>query len=232
MKPWQKREWCIPSANAEFVCKMEEILDIYERHYDKNFPVVCMDETNKQLIKEVRPSLQMIPGQSIRYDAEYERVGVCNIFFSFEPLKGNRRIKVTDTRCKLDWAHFIKEIVDNDYPDAKKIILVLDNLNTHRGASLYEAFSPEEARRILDRIEIHYTPNHGSWLNMAEIELSHLSRQCLDRRISSKNAFITEVSTWAKKRNADKLHIDWQFTTADARIKLKKLYPVLTTGHN
>lgn len=211
---------------------MEEILDIYERPYNNDYPVVCMDETNKQLIKEVRPSLQMTPGQSVRYDAEYERVGVCNIFFSFEPLKGKRRIKVTDTRGKLDWAHFIKEIVDNDYSEAKKIILVLDNLNTHRGSSLYEAFPPEEAKRILDRIEIHYTPAHGSWLNMAEIELSHLSRQCLDRRIPNKQQFHQEVSTWAKKRNTDKCDIDWRFTTSDARIKLKKLYPTLVTGQN
>lgn len=207
---------------------MEEILDIYQRSHDKCFPVVCMDETNKQLIKEVRPSLQMVPGQAVRYDAEYERVGVCNIFFSFEPLKGNRRIKVTDTRGKLDWAYFIKEMVDQDYSEAEKIILIVDNLNTHCGASLYEAFSPAEAKRILDRIEIHYTPKHGSWLNMAEIELSHLSRQCLDRRIQDKSEFVKEVTTWAKKRNTENLQIDWQFSTADARIKLKKLYPVFT----
>jgi hypothetical protein len=211
---------------------MEEVLGIYERPFDERFPVVCMDETNKQLIKEVRPSLPMVPGQSTRYDAEYERVGVCNIFFSFEPLKGKRRIKVTDTRGKLDWAHFIKEIVDKDYFEATKIILILDNLNTHRGASLYEAFPPKEAKRILDRLEIHYTPNHGSWLNMAEIELSHLSRQCLDRRIPSKKQFDQEISSWIKKRNSDNCTIDWRFTASDARIKLKKLYPTLINGQN
>lgn len=179
--------------NAEFVCRMEDVLDIYKRQYDEKNPVVCMDETSKQLTWETKIPLAMEPGLPERYDTEYERNGVCNIFVAFEPLKGKRRLKVTDHRTKKDWAHFIKELVDEDYPQAQKIILVMDNLNTHGGASLYEAFEPEEAKRILDRLDIHYTPKHGSWLNIAEIELSHLSRQCLDRRIPNKETFIREV---------------------------------------
>ena len=192
-----------------------------------------MDETSKQLIKETRIPIPPSPGESLRYDAEYERNGTCNIFLSCEPLKGKRTTKVTEQRKKTDWAFFIKELVDNDYPLADKILLVMDNLNTHAGSSLYETFEPEEAKRILDKLEIHYTPKHGSWLNMAEIELSHLSRQCLDRRIPDKETFIREISEWNKQRNAEESTIDCQFTTADARVKLKKLYPVLNvTGQN
>ena len=233
IKPWQKREWCIPEANAEFVCKMEDVLDIYKRPYDSKRPVVCMDETSKQLIKETRNPIPASPGESLRYDAEYERNGTCNIFLSCEPLAGKRSTKVTNQRKKTDWAQFIKELVDNDYPLADKIVLVMDNLNTHDGSSLYETFEPAEAKRILDKLEIHYTPKHGSWLNMAEIELSHLSRQCLDRRIPDKEIFIREISEWNKQRNAEEATIDWQFTAVDARIKLKRLYPVLNVaGHN
>lgn len=232
MKPWQKAEWCIPpEANAEFVCKMEDILDVYKRPYDERYPVVCLDESNKQLIKETRTPIPVKPGQPERYDTEYERNGVCNIFLHFEPLKGKRRIKITEYRKKADWAYFIKELVDEDYADAEKIILVMDNLNIHSGASLYETFAPAEARRIFDKLEIHYTPVHGSWLNIAEIELSHLSRQCLDRRIPDKETFVHEVSAWNKRRDEDNAVVNWRFTTADARIKLKKLYPVLeSTG--
>lgn len=212
---------------------MEDVLDVYKRPYNEKWPVVCMDESNKQLIKETRIPIPASPGQSERYDAEYERNGVCNIFINFEPLKGKRRIKVTDYRKKPDWAFFIKELVDEEYPDAEKIILVMDNLNIHTGASLYETFIPAEAKRILDKLEIHYTPVHGSWLNIAEIELSHLSRQCLDRRIPDKETFINEVSVWNKQRNKEATAVSWQFTTADARIKLKKLYPVLSqAGQN
>lgn len=228
MKPWQKREWCIPpKANAEFVCKMEDVLDVYKRQYDERYPVICMDESNKQLIKETRIPAPIKPGHPERYDTEYERNGVCNIFLHFEPLKGKRRIKITDHRKKSDWAYFIKELVDEAYPHAEKIILVMDNLNIHAGSSLYETFVPAEAKRILDKLEIHYTPVHGSWLNMAEIELSHLNRQCLDRRIPDKEMFIREVSAWSEERNKGATVVNWQFTTADARIKLKKLYPVL-----
>jgi len=229
LKPWQKREWCIPSVkNAEFVCKMEDVLDVYKRPYDVKRPVVCMDESNKQLIKETRIPIPASRGQSERYDTEYERNGVCNIFLHFEPLKGKRKIKITDYRKKVDWAYFIKELVDEHYRDAEKIILVMDNLNIHSGTSLYETFLPAEAKRILDKLEIHYTPVHGSWLNIAEIELSHLSRQCLDRRIPDKETFVREVSAWNKQRDKESATVNWQFTTADARIKLKKLYPILS----
>lgn len=212
---------------------MEDILDVYKRPYDRKRPVVCMDETNKQLIKETRIPIPASLGQSERYDAEYERNGVCNIFLSFEPLKGKRRTKVTLHRKKEDWAHFIRELVDEDYRDAEKVVLVMDNLNIHAGASLYQTFEPSEAKRILDRLEIHYTPVHGSWLNVAEIELSHLSRQCLERRIPDNKTFVREVSAWNKKRNEENAKVNWRFTTSDARIKLKKLYPVFdSAGQN
>lgn len=206
---------------------MEDVLDVYQRPYNPKCPVVCMDETNKQMVKETRVPIGVEPGKPARIDFEYERNGVCNVFMAFEPLAGKRRVKITDYRKREDWAQFIKELVDEDYPEAEKIILVMDNLNTHSGTSLYETFPPEEAKRILDRLEIHYTPTHGSWLNMAEIELSHLSRQCLDRRIPDKSTFTRELTAWASIRNQEKAAVNWQFTTNDARIKLKKLYPVL-----
>jgi transposase len=209
---------------------MEDILDLYKKPYDIQHPVICMDESSKQLIKETRTPIPAAPGESARYDAEYERNGTCNMFINFEPLTGKRRVKVTDQRTKTDWAYFIKEIVDVDYPKAEKIMLVMDNLNTHTGSSLYEAFEPAEAKRILDKLEFHYTPKHGSWLNMAELELSHLSRQCLDRRIPDKETIIQEVMAWNLYRNEQANAVDWQFTTNDARIKLKRLYPVLTPG--
>jgi len=211
---------------------MEDVLGIYKRPYDEKRPVVCMDETNKQLIKETHIPIPMKPGESIRYDTEYERNGTSNVFLSFEPLKGKRRLKVTDHRKKTDWAYFIKELVDEDYAEAEKIVLVMDNLNTHAGSSLYETFPPAEAKRILDKLEIHYTPKHGSWLNIAEIELSHLSRQCLDRRIPDKETIVREVSAWCRMRNEEASILDWQFTPHDARIKLKKLYPCIhNNGH-
>jgi hypothetical protein len=206
---------------------MEDVLDVYKREYNKDFPVVCMDETSKQLTKETRVIIPMQTGKPERYDTEYERNGTVNIFVGVEPLKGKRKLKVTDQRKKTDWAHFIKELVDVDYADAEKIVLVMDNLNTHNGSSLYEAFKPDEAKRILDRLEIHYTPKHGSWLNIAEIELSHLSRQCLDRRIADKETITREIRAWCKKRNEEESTVNWQFTTSDARIKLKRLYPDL-----
>jgi hypothetical protein len=223
-----KKEWCIPpKANAEFVCKMEDVLDVYKRPYDEKNPVICMDELNKQLTKEIRKPIEMGQGRVLRYDTEYERNGTSNIFICFEPLRGRRHLMVTDQRTKIDWAHFIRELVDVYYPHAVKITLVMDNLNTHVGSSLYEAFDPAEAKRILNRLEIHYTPKHGSWLNMAELELSHLSRQCLDRRIADKETLKKEVVAWAENRNKKSAKVDWQFTTKDARIKLKKLYPIL-----
>lgn len=223
-----KTEWCIPpKANAAFVCNMEDVLDVYKRPYDEKKPVVCMDETNKQQLKEVRAPIPIEPGKPERFDTEYERNGTSNIFISFEPLKGKRRLKVTDNRKRTDWANFIKEIVDIDYPHAEKIVLVMDNLNTHSGASLYETFEPAEAKRILDKLEIHYTPKHGSWLNVAELELSHLSRQCLARRIEDQAKLIKEVAAWERQRNQKEVKVNWQFTTETARIKLKKLYPIL-----
>lgn len=210
---------------------MEDVLEVYKRPYDEKRPVVCLDELNKQMIKEIQTPLPIEPGKPQRFDTEYERNGTSNIFLSFEPLKGKRQLKVTERRTKVDWAHYIKELVDEKYSKAEKIVLVQDNLNTHTGASLYEAFEPSEAKRILEKLEFHYTPKHGSWLNMAEIELSHLSRQCLDRRIPDRETLEKEVGAWLKQRNLEASRVDWQFTTEDARIKLKKLYPTLN-GYN
>ena len=209
---------------------MEDVLDVYKRHYDKKHPVVCVDESNKQLTKETRLPLPAKPGNPERYDTEYERNGTGNIFLACEPLAGKRQIKITTHRKKTDFAEFIKELVDIHYPNAEKITVVMDNLNIHNGSSLYETFEPSEAKRILDKLEIHYTPKHGSWLNIAEIELSHLSRQCLNRRIPDKETFIQETKVWCKERNESKAIIDWQFTTDDARIKLKRLYPIIKTA--
>ncbi len=204
---------------------MEEVLGIYCSPYDPKFPQVCMDEINKQLTKEVRIPLEASPGKIERFDAEYERNGTANIFLAYEPLAGIRITKTTDRRTKIDWAKFIKELVDIHYKDAEKIILVMDNLNTHSKSSLYEAFEPQEAKRIADKLEIHFTPKHGSWLNMAEIELSHLSRQCLDRRIANKDKLKIAVQQWNTQRNIEKTKTIWRFNTDDARIKLRKLYP-------
>jgi transposase len=204
---------------------MEETLDIYKRPYDPKYPVVCMDESSKQLIKEVRKPLPAQPGQVLKYDTEYERNGTVSIFMAFEPLQGLRYTKIKERRTRVDWAVYIKELVDNQYKEAEKIIFVMDNLNTHHKSSLYEAFDPAEAKRIADRFEIHYTPKHGSWLNMAEIELSHLNRQCLDRRIGERSKIIAEVESWTEARNNKKTIANWQFTTSDARIKLHRLYP-------
>ena len=204
---------------------MEEVLDIYKLPYDPKRPIVCMDESSKQLTKEVREPLPASPGQPLKYDTEYERNGTASIFMAFEPLQGLRYTKITKQRTQIDWAMYIKDLVDNHYSEAEQIIFVMDNLNTHHKASLYEAFEPAEAKRLADRFEIHYTPKHGSWLNMAEIELSHLNRQCLDRRIGERSVMTTEVEAWTKARNDKKIIADWQFTTADARIKLRRLYP-------
>jgi hypothetical protein len=204
---------------------MEDVLDVYTRPYDDRFPLVCMDETNKQQIMEVRPPTSMKPGRSRRYDAEYKRNGVSNLFMFFAPLAGWRYVKVTDQRTKIDWAVAVRELVDEHFADAERITLVMDNLNTHCPSSLYETFEPKEAKRILDKLEIHYTPKHGSWLNMAEIELSVLGRQCLSRRIADQPTLQREVSQWQTTRNAKAANIDWRFTTSEARIKLKKLYP-------
>ena len=206
---------------------MEDVLDVYHRPYDPRFPQVCMDETSKQLVGETRTPLPAAPGRPVRIDYEYERHGVRNLFLFVEPLRGWRHVRVTERRTKVDWAHAIQDLVDVHYPKAERIVLVLDNLNTHVGSALYETFPPAEARRLLDRLELHYTPAHGSWLNMAEIELSVLSRQCLDRRIPDEATLAREVAAWETERNAHHTTIDWRFTTADARIKLTRLYPEL-----
>lgn len=207
---------------------MEDVLEIYQKPYDPLFPLVCMDESSIQHIKEVRAPIPAIPGRAERYDTEYERNGVSNIFMLFEPLASTRYVNVTDRRTAIDWAHQIKELVDTYYPDAVKIVLVMDNLNTHTGASLYKTFPPEEAHRIISKLEIHYTPKHGSWLNMAEIELSILSKQCLSKRIPDQKRLAKEIGAWAKKRNDFSSSMKWRFTTKNARIKLKKLYPTIS----
>jgi len=210
------------------VCAMEDILAVYKRAFNPDQPLVCMDETSKQLTAETRRRIPAAPGRPERYDYEYERNGVCNLFMFFEPLAGKRYVSVTDRRTKVDWAMQIKELLDIHYPNAQKVTLVMDNLNTHTGASLYEVFEPSEARRLLDRLQIHYTPKHGSWLNMAEIELGVLSGQCLDRRIPDKGTLETEVAAWQCSRNTAQTKIDWRFTNDKARIKLKRLYPTLS----
>jgi hypothetical protein len=206
---------------------MEDVLEVYKLPYDSMRPVVCLDETSKQLIGEARTPVPASPGQVAQYDYEYVRNGVANIFMIFEPLAGQREVEVTDRRTKKDWAQCVQKIADEMYPDAEKIVLVEDNLNTHSPASLYEAFDPAEAKRLTDRFEFHYTPKHGSWLDMAEIELGILGRQCLSRRIDNVDDLRREVEAWKVARNIRRTKVDWQFTTEDARIKLKRLYPSL-----
>ena len=221
-----RKEWCIPpEKNAEFVCAMEDVLEVYTQAYNPNEPVVSMDETTKQLTEEVIEPLAPRPGVSERYDTLYKRNGVATLFMFFEPLKGWRHVEVTEGKTRIDWAWQIKDLLDIRYPDAKKVRLVLDNLNTHNGASLYEAFSPKEAQRLLKRLEFHHTPKHGSWLNMAEIEFSVLSRQCLNRRIPDTKTLIKEICAWEIARNEKAAKAHWHFITKDARIKLRKLYP-------
>ena len=205
---------------------MEQVLDVYKRSYDPRHPVVCMDESPRQLIRETRLPLAAGPGVPARHDYEYERCGVCNVFMAVEPLASKRTVQIRQRRAKTDWAHFLKDIA-RSYPDAEKITLVMDNLNTHGPGSLYETFEPEVAKALWDRFEFVYTPKHGSWLNMAEIELNVLIRQCLDRRIDKLDQIRAEVGAWQKRRNNAKARIDWQFTSPDARTKLKRLYPTL-----
>jgi hypothetical protein len=214
-----------PQANAEFVCAMEDVLDLYHEPYDPLRPVVCFDEGTKQLIGETRTPLPMAAGQPQRYDYEYERHGTCNLFTFCEPLAAWRHVEVTDQRTMIEYAHCMKYLVDERYPEAELIRVVQDNLSTHKPAALYEAFPPEEARRILQRLAFHYTPVHGSWLNIAEIELNVLNSQCLDRRIGDKETLIKEVAAWNLERNQRAASVNWQFTTQDARVKLKRLYP-------
>jgi hypothetical protein len=204
---------------------MEDVLEVYHLPYDSDYPVVCMDESSKQLVGEVCEPIPCAPGQPLRIDDEYVRNGVAEIFMEVEPLAGKRHVVATEHRTRKDWAVQIKQMLDERYPDAAKVRLVMDNLNTHSVTSLYEAFNPVEARRLAERLEIHYTPKHGSWLNMAEIELSVLKGQCLDRRIPDMATMQTELAAWQNDRNNCSKTISWQFTTADARVKLKRLYP-------
>jgi DDE superfamily endonuclease len=230
LKPHLCKRYCIPpEQNADFVAAMEDVLDVYCLGYDPRWPQVCMDEQSRQLIKETRTPLAAAPGKPQREDYEYERNGTANLFMFVEPLTGWRQVTVTERRTAVEWAHQIRDLVDVHYPQAERIRLVMDNLNTHKVASLYEAFAPAEARRIAQRLEIHHTPKHGSWLNMAEIELSALTQQCLDRRIPDIDTLRRETTVWATERNARQKGVDWRFTTPDARIKLKRLYPQIQT---
>lgn len=218
--------WVIPpEKSSEFVANMERVLDVYKRPYNKDYPVVCMDESPKQLIEDACASTPMKPGQEARVDYEYIRHGVVNIFMANEPLQGKRIVEVTEFKTKKDWAVFVKSIADKQYPKAKKITLVMDNFKTHAASAFYETFEPEEAKRIWDRFEFVFTPKHGSWLNMAEIELHVLNGQCLNRHISSIEKIKQEVDAWQKYRNNKNSKINWQFTNNEARIKLKRLYP-------
>ena len=206
---------------------MEDILEVYQRPYDPHRPLICLDETSKQLIAETRVPIAAKPGQPGRHDYEYRRNGTANLFMMFAPLEGWRRVKVTNRHTALDYAQVLKELSDTHFPGSEKIVLVQDNLNTHKPASLYEAFPPAEARRLVERFEWHYTPKHGSWLDMAESELGVLSSQCLDRRIPDQKMLKEEVEAWEAERNTKHAKANWQFTTADARVKLKRLYPAL-----
>jgi len=221
-----------PKASAEFVCAMENVLEVYAKPYDPKRPVVCADEGGKQLIGDVREPLPVRPKSPAKEDYEYERRGTANLFVAFEPLAGVRRFEVTERKTKADFARLLKRIVDEWYPEAQRVTLVVDNLSTHKPSVLYEVFAPAEARRLIDRLEFVYTPKHGSWLNMAEIELSVLARQCLDRRIPDMTTLRSEVAAWQIERNANTVRVDWQFTTSDARTKLKRLYPVLETTNS
>jgi hypothetical protein len=225
--------WCIPpKCSAEFVFHMEDVLAVYHRPHNPQRPVVCLDECSKQLIGEVRtplpprPAHDDRPGRAERYDCEYVRNGTANLFMAFEPLGGWREVALTDRRRREDWARFVRDLVDGRYREADKLVLVMDQLNTHSPASLYQAFAPEEAKRIADRLEIHHTPKHGSWLNMAEIELSALGRDLPDR-VGDRATLERHVQAWQHRRNASAIRADWQFTTKDARIKLRKLYPTM-----
>ena len=204
---------------------MEDVLEVYKQPYDPKRPVLCIDEMPKQLLMDAQEPLPMLPGKPERSDYEYKRGGVADLFMLFEPLAGKRHIEIRDQRRRIEWAEVMRIMSDVLYPEAEKIVVVLDNLNTHVLAAFYLAFEPQEARRLVERFELHYTPKHGSWLNMAEIELSALVRQCLDRRIPDKASLIQEVNAWEDQRNSEVVKVHWQFTTADARIKLRSLYP-------
>jgi len=214
-----------PKANAEFAARMEDVLSVYHRTYDPKRPVVCMDEKPYQLLADARAAIAAAPGRDRREDSEYLRHGTCSIFCWVEPLRGWRRVDAQPQRTRVDWARQVQRLLEVDYSEAEKVVLVMDNLNTHGIGSLYEAFDPETAFALAQRLEIHHTPKHGSWLNIAEIELAALTLQCLDRRISDLALLNTELTAWQEHVNADQRQVEWQFTTDDARIKLRRLYP-------
>ncbi len=221
-----KKQWCIPEPlSAEFVWRMEDVLDLYEEPYDPKRPVVCFDEMPYQMVAEKRTPVPAKPGRVARHDYEYERRGMVNVFAFFEPKAGWRHVDVTERRTAVDFAHAMRRLAEEHYPEARKVRVVLDNLNTHTPASLYKAFEPEEARLMLRRLEFHHTPKHASWLNQVEIELSVLSRQCLSRRIPDEGTLKRESGAWERKRNEEEATVDWRFTAPDAREKLKRLYP-------
>ena len=221
--------WCIPPReDAAFVCAMEQVLEVYKRPHDERFPVICMDETTKQCVKETRAPQPVGPNRPARYDAEYERNGVTHLLLYYAPLENWRRVDVASDHVATTWAQGIRQLVETDFPDAHRITLVMDNLNTHAGASLYKAFPPQQARRLLEKLEFVYTPKHGSWLNMAECEFSALARQCLDRRIPDIDTLDQEVKAWTRRRNDHGEPAEWRFTTEDARIKLHSLYPKIS----
>jgi DDE superfamily endonuclease len=227
LKPWRKKQWCIPEVSSAFVAAREDVLEVYAEPYDPTRPKVNFDETSKQLLKETRQPLPARPGKPPRFDYEYARNGTRNLFLFVEPQTGERHVHGTEQRTKVDFAHEMQWLVDICYPEAEVIRVVLDNLNTHKIASLYEAFEPAEARRIARKLELHYTPKHGSWLNMAEIALSVLQQQCLDRRIPDEDTLKSEIAAWERQRNAEQATIDWRFSVTDARKKLERLYPSL-----
>lgn len=233
LKPWLREEWCIPpKENAQFVYRMEDVLDVYQRPFDPRFPLVCFDETPVQLVRETRKAIPMQVGQPERWDYEYHREGTANLFMFFAPLHNWRHVAVTAHRTKEDWARCMHDLVYGYFPQAERCVLVEDNLNTHDPAALYEVFPPAQAKSILDRLEFHFSPKHGSWLNMAEIELSVLSRQCLSGYIPNRSTLADETLSWETPRNTALATVDWRFTTADARIKLKKLYPIIRSDEN
>jgi hypothetical protein len=226
LQPWRKQCWCIPEKNrARFVAQLEDVLDVYTAAHTEEEPLICMDEASKQLLSDPQAPIPMAAGQPAREDYHYERRGVQALFLFFDPVRGWRRVSCRDSRTRLDWAEEIRRLLEEDYPQARKVKLVLDNLNTHHIAALYEAFPAEQAQRLARRLEIHYTPRSGSWLNVAEIELSVLARQCLKRRIGTAEQLRAETAAWEQKRNADGSRVCWRFTTQDARIKLRHLYP-------
>lgn len=220
------KSWCIGKPSGQYVAKMEDVLEVYQRPYDARYPVVCMDEISKELHDTPRGSLPMSAGQPLRQDYEYERHGTANLFLSIEPLRGWRSVRVTERRTRKDFGEHLRWLAEEVYPEAERIVLVLDNLNTHNPGSLYESFAPEEAARLAKRFEWHYTPEHGSWLNIAECELSVLAAQCLNRRIADIATLTREAQAWEQRRNQAQVKVRWQFTTADARVKLRRLYPV------